>query len=191
MPSFCYLGDCLPSGGGCEFACITRCHVAWGKWAPVRPHLPLISHHLQRKSLQFVRQERHATCKRNLGSNFFWLASPSTQWQSYDPQNVRCHYEGPSQLARSPGEDVAWSSGKCAPHPYTAIQNVAMDGQSKSRNPIPQEALAVVALGKPGHRWSTWTAQRWVWLNSTLPIAKLGVVNLEVLSDWTHPYTRD
>ena len=30
VPSFCYLGDCLYSGGGCEFVIITRCRVAWG-----------------------------------------------------------------------------------------------------------------------------------------------------------------
>ena len=31
-PSFCYLGDCLSSGCGCELATITRCRVAWGKF---------------------------------------------------------------------------------------------------------------------------------------------------------------
>ena len=32
VPSFCYLGDCLSSGGGCELIIITRCHVGWGKF---------------------------------------------------------------------------------------------------------------------------------------------------------------
>ena len=32
VPSFCYLGDFLSSGGGCELATITRCRVAWGKF---------------------------------------------------------------------------------------------------------------------------------------------------------------
>ena len=38
VPYFCYLGDYLSSGGGCELA-------------PVRPHLPLIPHDLKRKNL--------------------------------------------------------------------------------------------------------------------------------------------
>ena len=29
VPSICYLGDCLSSGGSCELATITRCCVAW------------------------------------------------------------------------------------------------------------------------------------------------------------------
>ena len=31
-PKFCYLGDMLCAGGGCELAVITRCSVAWGKF---------------------------------------------------------------------------------------------------------------------------------------------------------------
>ena len=32
VPSFCCLGDCLSSDGGCEHANITRFGVAWGKF---------------------------------------------------------------------------------------------------------------------------------------------------------------
>ena len=79
---------------------------------PARPHLPLISHHLRRKGLQFVRPECHAPCKRNLGSNRIRLASPAAQWSSYDSLDVWCRHQGPSQLAGSLGEDAAWRSGK-------------------------------------------------------------------------------
>ena len=37
VPSFCYLGDCLSSGGGYELATVTRCCVAWGKFNELRP----------------------------------------------------------------------------------------------------------------------------------------------------------
>ena len=32
VPEFCYLGDMLSAGGGCELAAITRCKCAWGKF---------------------------------------------------------------------------------------------------------------------------------------------------------------
>ena len=30
VPEFCYLGDMLSAGGGCELAAITCCKCAWG-----------------------------------------------------------------------------------------------------------------------------------------------------------------
>ena len=30
VPEFCYLGDMLSAGGGCELAAVTRCKSAWG-----------------------------------------------------------------------------------------------------------------------------------------------------------------
>ncbi len=39
VPSFCYLGDTLSSGGGCELASITRCRTAWGKFNELLPIL--------------------------------------------------------------------------------------------------------------------------------------------------------
>ena len=112
VPSFCYHGYCLSSGGSCELSTITRCRVAWGKF---------LSHHLQRKSFQFIHQEFHAPCKQNLGPNHIWLASPAVQWQRYDSLDVRCHHQGPSQLAGSVGEDAAWRSGKGTLHPPTQM----------------------------------------------------------------------
>ena len=48
VPEFCYLGDKLSAGGGCELAAITRCKCAWGKFRQLLPlltnrHLPLLT----------------------------------------------------------------------------------------------------------------------------------------------------
>ena len=40
VDSFCYLGDMLSAGGGCESAVITRGRTAWGKY---RDLLPILS----------------------------------------------------------------------------------------------------------------------------------------------------
>ena len=97
------------------------CRVKQIQWAPAHAHLLLIFHHLQRKSLLFVHQGHHAPCKRNLGPNHIWSASPATQGPGYDPLNVLCHYQGPSQLTRSPREDATWRSGKGTRHPPTQM----------------------------------------------------------------------
>ena len=46
VAEFCYLGDMLSAGGGCELAAIKRCKAAWGKFRELLPlltnrHLPL------------------------------------------------------------------------------------------------------------------------------------------------------
>ena len=96
VPSFCYLGDCLSSGANSMSSC--------------RSSPPLISHHLQRKSLQFMCQRCHAPCKQNLGPNLIRFASPPMQWPSYDSLDVQCHHQGPkvtlhlhSQVERGDG----------------------------------------------------------------------------------------
>ena len=48
VSEFCYLGDMLSAGGGCELAAITRCKCAWGKFRQLLPlltnrHLPLLT----------------------------------------------------------------------------------------------------------------------------------------------------
>ena len=48
VPEFCYLGDMLSAGGGCELAAITRSKCAWGKFRQLLPllsnrHLPLLT----------------------------------------------------------------------------------------------------------------------------------------------------
>ena len=39
VPEFCYLGDMLFAGGGCELAAVTRCKCAWGKFCQLLPFL--------------------------------------------------------------------------------------------------------------------------------------------------------
>ena len=39
VPEFCYLGDMLSAGGGCELAAITGCKCAWGKFRQLLPLL--------------------------------------------------------------------------------------------------------------------------------------------------------
>ena len=48
VSEFCYLGDMLSAGGGCELAAITCCKCAWGKFRQLFPlltnrHLPLLT----------------------------------------------------------------------------------------------------------------------------------------------------
>ncbi|MES9950323.1 MAG: reverse transcriptase domain-containing protein, partial [Candidatus Thiodiazotropha sp.] len=48
VPEFCYLGDMLSAGGGCELAAVTRCKCAWSKFRQLLPlltnrHLPLLT----------------------------------------------------------------------------------------------------------------------------------------------------
>ena len=48
VDSFCYLGDMLSAGGGCERAIVTRCCTAWGKFRKLLPiltskHLSLVA----------------------------------------------------------------------------------------------------------------------------------------------------
>ena len=48
VPEFCYLGDMLSAGGGCELAAITCCKCTWGKFRQLLPlltnrHLPLLT----------------------------------------------------------------------------------------------------------------------------------------------------
>ena len=37
VPEFCYVGDMLSAGGGCELAAVTRCKFAWGQVPPTAP----------------------------------------------------------------------------------------------------------------------------------------------------------
>ena len=76
VPSFCYL-LILRWRLWTRYYHKMLCRRGQIQQAPAPPHLPLISHHLQRKSLQFVCQECHAACKRNLGPNLIRLASPA------------------------------------------------------------------------------------------------------------------
>ena len=39
VPEFCYLGDMLSAGGGCELAAVARCKCAWGRFRRLLPLL--------------------------------------------------------------------------------------------------------------------------------------------------------
>ena len=67
---FCYLGDMLSVGGGCELAAITRCKCAWGKFWQLLPLLtnrqvPLLTRGKVR--VLIMCEECDATCSRDLG----------------------------------------------------------------------------------------------------------------------------
>ena len=82
------------------------CHMGQIQWAPARPHLPLHSNHLQRKSLQFVSYECHAPCKRNLGPNIFRPA-----WHSHLPPTAPPRAPPPDlrRLQRMPRHEKLWN----------------------------------------------------------------------------------
>ena len=52
VASFCYLGDMLSAGGGCEIAVTTRVKKAWKKFRELLP--VLTSHHLSYKTCSLV-----------------------------------------------------------------------------------------------------------------------------------------
>ena len=58
-PTFCYLGDMLDAGGGCDSAIAARCCVAWGKFRRLLPILT--SKHLSPK----VRGKVYSACVRS------------------------------------------------------------------------------------------------------------------------------
>ena len=60
VPEFCYLGDMLSAGGGCELAAITRCKSAWAKF---RQQLPLLTN----RNLPLLTRGRvYSTCVRSV-----------------------------------------------------------------------------------------------------------------------------
>ena len=60
VPEFCYLGDMLSAGGGCELAAITRCKCAWGKF---RQLLPLLTN---RQVPLLTRGKVYSSCVRSV-----------------------------------------------------------------------------------------------------------------------------
>ena len=60
VPEFCYLGNMLSAGGGCELAAVTRCKCAWGKFHQL---LPLLTN----RNLPLVTRGRvYSTCVRSV-----------------------------------------------------------------------------------------------------------------------------
>ena len=183
-----------PSDDGCELASITRHCVAWDKFNELLPVFTTRSFPSPPVE-EFTIRASGAPCssKRNLGPNLVWSVSPATQWPSYDLLDVRCHYQGPSQLARSPGEDAAWRSGKGTSHPPT------QHGHEERSDGWLKKVQKLNATGCCGRSHPKKTRTKVVGMDclalgltdAHLPTGKLGVVVLEVLSDWTHTYTRD
>ena len=69
VPEFCYLGDMLSAGGGCELAAITRCKCACGKFRQLLPQftnrqVPLLT---RGKLYSIMCEECDSTCSRDLG----------------------------------------------------------------------------------------------------------------------------
>ena len=60
VSEFCYIGDMLSAGGGCELAAITRCKCAWGKF---RQLLPLLTN---RQVPLLTRGKVYSSCVRSL-----------------------------------------------------------------------------------------------------------------------------
>ena len=60
VPEFCYLGDMLSAGGGCELVAITRCKCAWGKF---RQLLPLL---INRQVPLLTRGKVYSSCVRSV-----------------------------------------------------------------------------------------------------------------------------
>ena len=60
VASFCYLGDMLSAGGGCEMAVTTRVKTAWKKFRELLPP-PLLQDPWP--CIQLLRAERHAPCQ--------------------------------------------------------------------------------------------------------------------------------
>ena len=70
VPEFCYLGDMLSAGGGCELAAVTRCKCAWGKSRQLPPppsHKPQCAPFYQRPGEFNMCKECDAACNRDLG----------------------------------------------------------------------------------------------------------------------------
>ena len=78
VASFCYLGDMLSAGGGCEMAVTTRVKTAWKKFRELLP--VLTSRHLSWPCVQLLRAERHAPCHWNLATYQDEPAALATQW---------------------------------------------------------------------------------------------------------------
>ena len=102
VPSFCYLGTPYPQ---VVVASITRCRVAWGKFIEPLTILTSCSFPITCKDRVYNSCVRCAV----LHANESWV--PTSFWPGCDLLEMRCHHQGPSQLARSPRHDAAWRSG--------------------------------------------------------------------------------
>ena len=100
VPSFCYLGDCWSSGGGCELTTITRYYAAWGKFNELVPVLTSRSFPIT------SRGKNYNSCVRSA------MPHPNETWGQPYPTCIACNamtelwfaacaVSPPSQLTRS------------------------------------------------------------------------------------------
>ena len=83
VSEFCYLGDMLYAGGGCELATVTHCKCALGKFSPTAPpsHQPQSAPCEQRKGVFNMRKECDAAEA--------WVMAAATV--NHLPCNERCN----------------------------------------------------------------------------------------------------
>ena len=81
VASFCYLGDMLSAGEGCEIAVTTRVKTAWKKFRELLP--VLTSRHLLQDTwpcVQLLREDHHAPCQWNLATDQDEPSALAAQW---------------------------------------------------------------------------------------------------------------
>ena len=95
VPEFCYLGDMISAGGGCELAAVTRCKCAWGKF---RQLLPLLTN----CNVPLVTRGRvYSTCVRSVmlhAAETWAITAAALNRSCNDPLDLQCQGEGRSQL---------------------------------------------------------------------------------------------
>ena len=96
VASFCYLGDMLSVGGGCEMAVTTRVKIAWKKFRKLLP--VLTSRHLSYKTRGHV----YSSCVRSamLHASETWPLTKTKRLQRNDRAMIR-------QICSIKPEDVA------------------------------------------------------------------------------------
>ena len=104
VPEFCYLGDMLSAGGGCELAAIIRCKCAWGKFRQLLPlltnrHLPLLTTDLFCATTFSLRTSAIQPVLRSTCPNHLILLVRSTTSKSWMPSFVRRESELTSYFA--------------------------------------------------------------------------------------------
>ena len=163
VSSFCYLGDCLSSGCGCELDTITKC-LSHGdnsmSSCPSSPPAHLASHPEEEFTLRLSGVSCSIQAK--AGPHRYWscIACNLTTELWF----ARCAASPPStksarKISRRGCTLIIWQKYSApAVSDGMAMLNVTMVGWKKSRNSIPLEVMAVATPRKPWQTWSTWTA---------------------------------
>ena len=166
------------------------CGMGQIQWSSAHPHLPLNSHQLQRKSSQFMCQECHAPCKRNLGPTL----SDLHRLQCSDWAMIRwlCgvttkdHVNMPDPLERMLLDDLAKVLGTRRLRWHSRV--VRSDGwlnKVQKLNPTRGRSR-----GRPKKTWTEVVDMDCValgWTETHPSDSKAWSGRLKVLPDWTHP----